>query len=136
MKDVIALENCDHMGQNESSNSIYGLAHRGDALYMPSVTRREALAIIVHSIGLYQFLCTLASSFSRKSLHNRHQKAVKITTHLEPVNVRIMFAAPSGVFPVSCPPRYQLPMSVSLPFWLSMAAFGPTFETSLRKAPK
>lgn len=97
---------------------------------------REALAKMVHSIGLYQFLCTSLSSFSRKSLHSRHQRVVKITSKLEPVNMCIMFAAPFGVFPVSCPPRYQLPMSVSLPFWLSMAAFGPTFETSLRKAPK
>ena len=41
-----------------------------------------------------------------------------------------------GILLVAAPPRYQLPMSVSSPFCVSIAAFGPTFETSLRKLPK
>lgn len=45
-------------------------------------------------------------------------------------------ASPLGIFPVSAPPRYQLPMSVSFPLSVSIATFGPTLETSLRKDPK
>ena len=41
-----------------------------------------------------------------------------------------------GITPVALPPRYQLPMAVSRPFWFSMAALGPTFETELRNEPK
>ena len=135
-------ERCDGLrgmwsqGANEPSSSTDGLAHRGNALYISSVTMKVARTKNVHSIAHYQFLYTSPSTFYRKSIHSRHQKTVKITTKLEPANMCTTFAAPSGVYPVSPPPRYQLPMSVSLPFWLSMAPFGPTFETSLRKAPK
>ncbi|KAL8818180.1 MAG: hypothetical protein Q9191_007998, partial [Dirinaria sp. TL-2023a] len=45
-------------------------------------------------------------------------------------------AAPCGTFPVAFPPRYQLPISVSLPSWVRNAELGPTLETLLRKAPK
>lgn len=45
-------------------------------------------------------------------------------------------ADPLGILFVLAPPRYQLPMLVSFPFSVNMAAFGPTFETLLRKAPK
>lgn len=132
---MIAFKDCGRMGQmNHPVASV--VWHRGNALFSLIVTMEEARTKNVHSIALYQFLCTSPSSFYHKSLHSRHQKAVKITIRLEPANMCITFAAPFGVYPVSCPPRYQLPMSVSLPFWSSMAAFGPTFETSLRKAPK
>jgi hypothetical protein len=45
-------------------------------------------------------------------------------------------AADLGMFFVSTPPMYQDPISVSLPSCVSIAAFGPTFETEERKAPK
>jgi hypothetical protein len=41
-----------------------------------------------------------------------------------------------GTTPVAAPPRYQLPMSVSLPEPSSMDAFGPTELTDERKEPK
>jgi hypothetical protein len=42
----------------------------------------------------------------------------------------------SGVLLVAAPPRYQLPMSVSRPFCVSIEALGPTLETEDRKEPK
>ena len=51
----------------------------------------------------------------------------------------ISFAAPPvelGILFVAAPPRYQLPMSVNFPLLVNMATLGPTFDTSLRNAPK
>jgi L-rhamnose isomerase len=45
-------------------------------------------------------------------------------------------AADLGMLFVSTPPMYHDPISVSLPFCVSIAALGPTFDTEERKAPK
>lgn len=55
---------------------------------------------------------------------------------VEPVKIVLRPAAPWGLLPVAEPPRYQLPISVNLPFSVNIAAFGPTLETLLRKEPK
>ena len=55
---------------------------------------------------------------------------------LEPANKAFFPAAPSGTLPVAVPPKYQLPISVKSPFWVNIAALGPTFEALLRKDPK
>lgn len=70
--------------------------------------------------------------------HSIDQIPAKATMKLHPANTAVLPAAPlaSGILFVAAPPRYQLPMSVSSPSWVSMAALGPTFETSLRKEPK
>lgn len=41
-----------------------------------------------------------------------------------------------GALPVAAPPRYQLPMSVSWPFWVNIVAFGPTLEIEDLNDPK
>lgn len=56
------------------------------------------------------------------------------TSH--PPNIDVFAAAPLGTVPVAFLPKYQLPMLVSFPSCVSIAAFGPTLETSLRKEPK
>ena len=68
--------------------------------------------------------------------HSTHHKIARPTSMPEPRNAVFRSAAPLGTFPVSSPPRYQLPMSVSFPSCVSMAEFGPTLDTSDRKAPK
>lgn len=55
---------------------------------------------------------------------------------LEPKLVTDEAAEPRGTLFVAAPPKYQDPISVSLPFCVSMAAFLPTLLTSERKAPK
>lgn len=59
-----------------------------------------------------------------------------VTKRPDPANMAFRLADPLGILFVLAPPRYQLPMLVSFPFSVNMAAFGPTFETLLRKAPK
>lgn len=61
--------------------------------------------------------------------------AAAATTRLQPAILSARGAALGMLF-VATPPRYQEPTSVSWPFWSSMAALGPTLDTSERKAPK
>ncbi|KAH9827557.1 hypothetical protein Tdes44962_MAKER02815 [Teratosphaeria destructans] len=54
----------------------------------------------------------------------------------QPANLAAAEAAPFGLFPSAFSPRYHAPMSVSLPFCVSIAAFGPTLLMLERNAPK
>ena len=85
----------------------------------------------------YKSLCTkLNPHHTIPKFYKRHHKLVKIMRIPDPVNTELRPALPFGLLLVAEPPRYQLPISVSLPSCVSIAAFGPTFETSLRKDPK
>lgn len=64
-----------------------------------------------------------------------HEITTIARARLEPANVTVRLAE-LGTLPVADPPRYQLPISVSCPFCVSMAALAPTLETELRKEPK
>lgn len=76
------------------------------------------------------------TSSYRPVSHMRSQKLAPTTRIPDPMNIALRPASPFGSFPVLLPPRYQLPISVSSPLCVSIAAFGPTFETSLRNVPK
>ena len=64
------------------------------------------------------------------------KNVVAVTNIVQPDSFAICAASPFGMLPVPGNPRYQAPMSVNWPFWVNMAAFGPTFDTSDRKEPK
>lgn len=90
---------------------------------------------------LYTILLTRPSGQKRLAqsiqiAQRRHQKPTKVTRRPEPANTAFRPAEPLGMLFVLAPPRYQLPMLVSFPFSVNMAALGPTFETLLRNAPK
>lgn len=80
-------------------------------------------------------LCTNIIGSSREP-HSRHHVAVSRMTMLPPPKTALRPAAPRGILPVADRPKYQLPMSVNLPFSVNMAALGPTLETLLRNDPK
>jgi hypothetical protein len=64
------------------------------------------------------------------------QAAPSATETSIPPHTTPTLPTPLGTFPVAAPPRYQLPISVSLPLLVSIAASGPTFESDERKEPK
>ena len=69
-------------------------------------------------------------------LHMNHRRLATKTKSPDPAKVALRPASPFGILSVLVPPRYQLPISVSSPLCVSIAAFGPTFERSLRNDPK
>jgi hypothetical protein len=59
--------------------------------------------------------------------------AVEVAVGVAWVGVTVML---SGFTPVALPPKYQPPMSVSLPYEFSMATLMPTLDVKERKEPK
>jgi hypothetical protein len=57
------------------------------------------------------------------------------TSNVHPADTDIELAALAEV-PTGTLPRYQLPISVSLPLLSSMAEFGPTLDALDRNEPK
>ena len=81
--------------------------------------------------------CLILSRLNDSHLsHSKHHIVARVTKRLEPRKAVLRTAAPLGTLPVDSPPRYQLPISVSLPSCVSIAEFAPTLDTSERKAPK
>ena len=81
---------------------------------------------------------TLLGPINSHLPHNKRYMAIRPMSRPEPRKAVFRSAEPEllGTLPVPFPPRYQLPMSVSFPSCVSIAAFPPTFEESDRKAPK
>jgi hypothetical protein len=68
--------------------------------------------------------------------HKKQKLTATSAIHMAPGPSSFTALLVVGMTPVAAPPRYQLPMSVSLPLPSSMDALGPTELTDERKEPK